>query len=115
MPTGLAARTSAPVVALATRLDRATDDVVRADLEALPGMLDRVDELISERVTGGAARNAADYQIATSVRSLLVFEDLRESIDRRPAGRLAREVVPDFPGRVRPAFPRDWLAGMSGS
>lgn len=113
LPAGLAARTSAPVVALSKRLTRATDDAVHADLAALPGMLGRVDELIGDGVIGGTARNAADYQIATSVRLLLAFDDLREAIDGRPAGRLAREVVPDFPGRVRPAFPTDWLAGIS--
>jgi glutathione S-transferase len=113
IPAGLAARTSAPVVALAKRLYRATDEAVRADLAALPGMLGRVDELLGEGVIGGTARNAADYQIATSVRLLLAFDDLREAIEARPAGRLAREVVPDFPGRVRPAFPPDWLAGIS--
>jgi glutathione S-transferase len=112
MPAGLAARTSAPVVALSKRLTRATDDAVRAHLAALPEMLGRVDELIGDGVIGGAARNAADYQIATSVRLLLALDDLREAIDGRPAGRLAREVVPDFPGRVRPAFPTDWLAGI---
>jgi len=113
MPAGLAARTSAPVVQLSKRLTRATDDAVRGDLAAVPGMLDHVDQLIGEGVIGGAARNAADYQIATSVRLLRTLDDLREAIDRRPAGRLAREVVPDFPGRVPPAFPTDWLAGIS--
>ena len=113
MPAGLAARTSAPVVALSKRLTRATDDAVRADLTALPGILDHVDQLIGEGVIGGAVRNAADYQIATNVRLLLALDDLREPIDRRPAGRLAREVAPDYPGRVPPAFPADWLAGIS--
>jgi glutathione S-transferase len=113
IPTGLAARTSAPMIARAKRIYGVTDDVVRADLEALPGMLGRVDELIGEGVIGGAERNAADYQIATCVRLLLVFDDLREAIERRPAGRLAREVVPDYPGRVPPVFPADWLIGVS--
>jgi glutathione S-transferase len=113
MPTGLAARTSGPIIARAKKVYGVTDDVVRADLEALPGMLDHVDELVREGVIGGAARNAADYQIATCVRLLLVFDDLREPIERRPAGSLAHEVVPDFPGRVPPVFPADWLAGFS--
>jgi glutathione S-transferase len=113
IPTGLAAGTSAPVIARARRIYGVTDDVVRADLAALPGMLDRVDELIGEGVIGGAVRNAADYQVATSVRLLLVFDDLREAIERRPAGSLAREVVPEFPGRVPPAFPAEWLTRVS--
>ena len=113
IPTGLAARTSAPMIARAKRIYGVTDDVVRADLVALPGMLGRVDELIGEGVIGGAARNAADYQIATNVRLLLALDDLREAIDRRPAGRLAREVAPDYPGRVQATFPTDWVAGIS--
>ncbi len=113
IPTGLAARTSAPMIARARRIYGVTDDVVRADLAALPGMLGRVDELIGEGVIGGVARNAADYQIATNVRLLLVFDDLREAIDGRPAGHLAREVVPDFPGLVPPVFPADWLTAVS--
>jgi glutathione S-transferase len=110
MPVTLAAKISSPVVALAKRLYGATDDAVRRDLAALPELLERVDELIAEGIIGAPVRNAADYQIATAVRLLLAFEDLREPIDARPAGRLAREVVPDYPGRVPSAFPADWLA-----
>ena len=113
IPAGLGAKTSGPIIARAKRVYGATDDVVRADLEALPGMLDHVDELIGAGVIGGAARNAADYQIATCICLLLDFDDLRAAIEDRPAGRLAREVVPDFPGRVPPVFPADWLTGIS--
>jgi glutathione S-transferase len=65
IPTSLAARTSGPVVTLARFLNRASDEAVRRDLAALPGMLDRVDAWIAEGVLGGAEPNAADYQIAT--------------------------------------------------
>ena len=109
LPSGLAVRTAAPVVALAARLNQATEAATRRDLGSLPGMLERVDEWVSEGVLGGPERNAADFQVATSVRLLMALDDLRPAIEGRPAGRLAREVVPEFPGRASRVFPRAWL------
>ena len=100
IPTPIATRTAAPIVAVSRRFNRATDDAVRRDLAALPGMIDRVDELIEEGVIGGSERNAADFQIATSVSLLLTMDDVRPLIEGRPAERLARDVVPDQPGRM---------------
>jgi glutathione S-transferase len=111
LPTAVAAGTSAPLVFLSARLNSATDEAVRADLAALPGLVDRVDGWIGEGVLGGAQRNAADFQVATSLRLLLGMEDLRPLLEGRPAERLAREVVPEFAGRVGPVFPREWLPG----
>ena len=54
---------------------------------------------------GGERRNAVDFQVAPSVRLMLCFDQLREHIDARPAGRYARGLVPDYPGRVREVFP----------
>src|SRR4051794_10466244 len=75
LPVGLAARIAPPVAALARRLNRATDESVRRDLGALPGLIDRVDELIERGVIGGGERNAADFQIGTSVSLLLTMDD----------------------------------------
>lgn len=112
IPTGLATRTSAPIVAISARLSRATDEAARADLEALPGLLDRTDEWIREGVLGGSEPSAADYQVATSLRLLMCLEDLRPAIEERPSGGLALEVVPRFPGRVGPVFPGAWLDSL---
>ena len=95
-----------PVVALQLRT---AEDTARACLEALPGQLDRVDALIEEGVIGGERPNAVDFQVAPSVRLMLNFDQLREHIDARPAGRHARAVAPDYPGRVREVFPASWL------
>jgi glutathione S-transferase len=100
IPTPVAARTVAPIVAVARRINRATDENARADLAALPAMIDRVDELIERGVIGGPERNAADFQIATSVSLLLTMGDARPLIEGRPAERLAREVVPHQPGHL---------------
>jgi glutathione S-transferase len=83
-------------------------------LRDLPRLLDHVDELIERGVIGGEAPNAADLQIAGSVRLLLTFADLRDMIDARPAGRLARRVIPRYPGDV-PAgtLPAEWIPALA--
>ncbi len=101
-----------PLLMASARLNRATDDAVRADLAGLPQVLDRVDSLVAEGVIGGDEPNAADFQIATGVRLLLCFEDVRPFIEGRPAERLARRVVPSYPGHVRAALPAEWLAPL---
>jgi glutathione S-transferase len=104
IPIPIASRTAAPVAVAARRFNRATDEAVRRDLDALPGLIERVDELIEEGVIGGSERNAADFQIATSVSLLLTMDDVRPLIESRPAERLARHVVPDQPGRMPRVF-----------
>jgi len=100
IPTSVAARMAPPVAALARRLNRATDENVRRDLAALPGLFDHVDELIEQGVIGGPERNVADYQIATSVSLLLTMDDIRPMIEGRPAEQLARDVVAHQPGHT---------------
>jgi glutathione S-transferase len=112
IPIGLALKTAAPIVAAAAKLNKATDENTRADLAALPSDLDRIDAWIDEGVLGGEELNAADLQIATTLRLLMTFEDLRPAIQSRPAGELALRAVPDFPGRTPPVFPQEWLAGL---
>jgi glutathione S-transferase len=109
IPIGLAVKTGAPIVALAARLYEATDDNVRADLAALPGMLQRIDDWIAEGVLGGDELNAADLQIGASLRLLMTVQDLRPAIEPRPAGQLALRVAPDYPGEMAPILPAAWL------
>lgn len=112
LPRGVAVRTAPPLIHLAARLNDATDEAARADLAALPGHLDKIDAWIAEGVLGGSPPNAADFQIATSLRLLMTHDDLRPALETRPAGGLALAVVPSFPGRVNPAFPADWLGPL---
>jgi glutathione S-transferase len=88
---------------------RTADDTANACLAALPGQLDRVDALLAEGVIGGERPNAADFQIAPSVSLALCFDQLRTFIEDRPAGRHARKLVPDFPGRFKEVFPSSWI------
>lgn len=115
IPIGLALATAAPVVAMSAHFNEATDENVRADLAKLPGLLDRVDEWIAAGVLDGEELNAADFQVATSLRLAMTMQDLRPTIDARPAGKLARRVVPDFPGEVPPIFPPAWLEPLRGA
>jgi glutathione S-transferase len=87
-----------PVAWAERRIHGVDEPAVRADLTHLPAHLDRVDRWIEEGVLGGEAPNAADLQIAASLRLLLTLEDLREAIDARPAGKLARRLFADYPG-----------------
>ena len=109
VPLSVATRTAAPIIAAAARLNNADDAHVRADLAALPGALERIDDWIEEGVLGGTDVNAADLQIATSIRLLMTLDDVRPAIEGRPAGEHALRFVPDFPGRTAPVFPAAWL------
>ena len=109
LPTALAARTVLPVMKLSARYNNVTDEAVRADLAALPGMIARVDALIAEGVIGGEQPNAADFQIAPAIRLILGFEDLKPHIEGHPAADLARRVVHGYNVAMPKVFPADWL------
>jgi glutathione S-transferase len=109
IPIGLAIKTAAPIVALSAHFNEASDENVRADLSALGGLLDRVDELIAAGAIDGEQLNAADFQIGPSIRLAMTMQDLRPLIEARPAGRLAVRVQPELPGDIPPIFPPAWL------
>jgi glutathione S-transferase len=90
----------------------ATDEGARRAVAEVPAALDHVDKLISAGVIGGDQPNAADFQIATSVRALMDVQDLAPVIQGRPAERLANELIPDFPAPTIPAgnLPEEWVA-----
>ena len=80
-----------------------------------PGILQRIDDWIAEGVLGGEQLNAADLQIATSVRLLMTLQDLRDTIAARPAGELAMRVAPDYAGDAPPILPPAWLEPLRAS
>ena len=94
VPVNLAVKTGGPIVSLSARFNGSTDEAVRSVLD-------------------GEQTNAADLQIAGSLRLLMSFDDLRPHIESRPAGKLALRVVPEFPGKAPPVFPPEWLASFS--
>ena len=105
----LAATLNARVARRFARLSEASDERVRADLEALPAMLDRVDGWIAEGTLGGAQVNAADCQIASTVRVLLAYEDLQLMLRDRPSAELATRLFPDYPEPIPLRLPAGWI------
>jgi glutathione S-transferase len=98
MPAVLAA---APLIlAIEKRMNDVSEEGVRADLAALPGHLDRVDAWIAAGVLNGEQPNAADLQIATSLRLLHTLEDVRPLLAGRPALELAHRWYDRLPGVV---------------
>jgi glutathione S-transferase len=83
LPVVLAA--SRVILPIERRLNDVDDAGVRADLAALPELLDQVDRYIADGVLDGAQPNAADLQIAPTLRLLHALEDVRPLIAGRPA------------------------------
>lgn len=113
VPLGLAIRTAGPIIAIERHVNQSDDPTVRNDLSRLPGLLDQVDRELDAGTIGSADPNAADYQIATSLRLLLCFDQFRPLLSRRGCGAWAQGLVPDFPGRVGPVFPEAWLSALA--
>lgn len=109
LPIGLAARTVLPIAKVSAGYNHSTDENIRTDLAGLPEKIDRVDSLLAEGVIGGEQLNAADFQIGTSVRLLLSFEDLAPHIEGRPAAGHARRVVPEYAAHFPKVIPAAWL------
>jgi glutathione S-transferase len=99
---------------LANKVD--ADREIQNAIAQVPEVLEHVDELIAEGVMGGEGPNAADLQIATSVRALLNVRDLDSVTRNRPAADLAMRYLPEF-GTDFPAglLPTEWLAPLRAS
>jgi glutathione S-transferase len=115
VPIGLAVKTGGPLVALSARFNEASDENARAALAKLPGLLDKVDAYVESGVLGGDRANVADFQIAPSIGLAMTLDDLRPAIESRPCGELARRFVPDYPGKMPPVLPAEWLDPLAGT
>ena len=111
-----------PALPLTARLmalkNGARDDAARADLLALPGLLDRIDAWIADGLLGGDRPNAADLQIGSTIRLLATIGDVRPLLEgppARPAARLTR-YFPPMVGEVPPGvLPAEWLPAPAGA
>ena len=98
---GFVQRLAGPRIARIARWrNRGGEQAARVDLAALPAQLDRVDAWIAEGVMGGAEPNAADLQIAPSVRLLASMEDVRPLLEGRPCLELAMRLFPSYAGTM---------------
>ncbi len=109
-------RPALPLTAkLMARRNHAEDDLVRADLAALPGHLEKIDAWIAEGLLGGEEPSAADLQIGSTVRLLETLGDVRPLIEGHPAAALTRYFPPmvgDIPAGTLPA---EWLPATAAA
>jgi glutathione S-transferase len=98
-----------PLAHAFARMAEVSDERIRADVASLPALLDRVDALIAAGAIGGDEPNAADFQIGTTIRVFLAYEDPRGLVEGRPAADLAMRLLPRYPGPIPPFLPRAWL------
>ena len=106
----LMARVQKPLAHAFARMADVSDERIRADIAALPALLDEVDRLIAAGVIGTDEPNAADFQIGTTLRVFLAWDDVRPMVEGRPAGDLAMRLLPRYPGPLPSFLPREWLA-----
>jgi glutathione S-transferase len=88
---------------------RATAAGVRADLAALPALLDHVDRLLSDRTLTLDPPNAATLQIMASVNVMGRFADLAELVASHACAEPARELYPHYRGDLPPFLDPGWL------
>jgi glutathione S-transferase len=98
---------------MANKVD--SDQEIQNAVAMVPEVLAHVDDLIARGVIGGDPPNAADFQIATSVRALLTVRDLDPVTQGHPAADLAMRLVPEF-GNDFPAglLPAEMLSPLRG-
>lgn len=104
------ARLARPVATVLARAEGATEATVREVLNSLSADLDHVDGLIADGTLGGEQPNAADFQILTTVRSMMTLPDLEPFLAGRECVTAAQRVVPEMPGPVPSMVPPEWVA-----
>lgn len=114
----LAAEAMRPVVAYYARTveadgRRADGPGVRADLAALPAMLERIDRLLAEGTLTLDPPNAAALQILPTVRVLGGFEDLRELVQAHACAAPAAELFPEYRAELPRFLDPAWLQPIS--
>jgi glutathione S-transferase len=89
-----------PALPLTARLmalrNKAQDENVIKDIEALPAQFEKIDAWIAEGLLGGEQPNAADLQIGSTIRLLETIADMRPLL----AGHAATDLTRYFPPMV---------------
>jgi glutathione S-transferase len=86
-----------PIAGWIAKRVNADEAAAREQLVNLRATLDKVDALIADGVIGDPdAPNAADFQIAPSIRAIGAVGDLKPLLDGRPCDALARRLLPRF-------------------
>lgn len=107
---------SRPIASYFARDAHASDEAeVRAMVATLPTILEQADRLIRDGTIGADSPNAADFQIAATIRLLLDFFDLAPIIERYEVADYARAIAPDAPFFVPAGWiPATWLNDVEG-
>jgi len=100
LPMPMVVAASKVVLPIERRLNDVNDATVRADIAALPALLDQVDTYIADGVLDGEQPNAADLQIAPTLRLLWALQDVRPLIEGRPAESFAFRWFPRLTASV---------------
>ena len=107
IPLPIAMASAVPMVKMEMRIHKVSPQSAAADLAALRGLVDHVDQLIEDGVIGGPAANAADLQILSSIKLLNAVGDFKPMLAGRPCLAAAQRVFPgsagDVPAGVLPA------------
>jgi len=83
------------------------------DLAGLPAKLAHIERLADDGVIGGEQPNAADLQIAPTIRVLLTVGDLRPLLAGSAGERIAHKLFPEYPGDIPAgAFPAGWVPSL---
>jgi glutathione S-transferase len=88
---------------------RATEAGVRADLAALPALLDHVDRLRGDGTLTLDPPNAAALQIMATVNLMGRFADLAELVASHAWAKPARELFPRYRAELPPFLDPEWL------
>jgi glutathione S-transferase len=94
---------------------RGTDEHVRADLAALPELLDHADELLADGTLALDPPNAATLQIFASISALAAFEDLRELVTAHAFAAHAEELLGEYPTRLPRFLDPAWLEPVTAA
>ena len=106
-PPALLARTAGPLIWAAARANAVSAERTRADLASFPALFDRADGYVEDGTIGGEVLNVADFQVASSIRLLMCFDDFQPALEGRPAGAHALRVCPHYAGRIGPVLGAD--------
>lgn len=80
------------------------------DLAGLPAKIAHIEQLAQDGTLDGEQPNAADLQIAATIRVLLPLGDLAALLQGSAAERIALRFFPNYPGTVpRGAYPAGWV------
>jgi glutathione S-transferase len=80
------------------------------DLAGLPAKIAHIEALAEQGVLDGEQPNAADLQIAATIRVLLPLGDLGPLLQGSAAERIALRFFPSYPGSVpQGAYPAGWV------